>query len=317
METSINLATEPPILVSIILVNYNGADVLPDCLNSLNKFIPKHNCEIILVDNDSQDNSIDLVTDNFPDTKIIRMSRNCGFGAGNNAGAKIAQGKFLFLLNTDITLNNNILPHLLDLMENRLDVGIIGTKLLFPDQSFQLSVAPAISIQGEFISRKLHKIAANKEYLQQVEKKYIFIQELDWVSGASLFICTELFHDLGGFDETFFMYFEDADLCQRVINKGYKVLYTPEVSLIHIRGHSMKKNADVMAVEYRRSQIYYYQKHRPQWESFILKVYLFIKFTYEYIKTRNTYILEILQLLYLFSVSRQNSNHRATENTEL
>jgi GT2 family glycosyltransferase len=297
MQTSITVPSEPIILVSIILVNYNGADVLPACLNSLAKFIPPDNCEIILVDNNSQDDSIKYVTENFPNIKLMRMSRNCGFGAGNNAGAKIAQGKFLFLLNTDVTLTNNILPHLIDLMENRLDVGIIGTKLLFPDQSFQLSVAPAISIQGEFKSRNSHKLAAKKEYLQQLEQQYQVMQEVDIVVGASLFIRAELFHDLGGFDENFFMYFEDADLCQRVQNKGYKIFYTPEVYLIHIRGHSMKKNADAMAVEYRRSQIYYYKKHRPQWESLILKFYLLVKFVYEYIKTRNSYVLEILKLL--------------------
>jgi GT2 family glycosyltransferase len=297
MQTSITVPSEPIILVSIILVNYNGADVLPACLNSLAKFIPPDNCEIILVDNNSQDDSIKYVTENFPNIKLMRMSRNCGFGAGNNAGAKIAQGKFLFLLNTDVTLTNNILPHLIDLMQKRLDVGIIGTKLLFPDQSFQLSVAPAISIQGEFKSRNSHKLAANKEYLQRLEQEYQIMQEVDIVVGASLFIRAELFDDLGGFDENFFMYFEDADLCQRVQNKGYKILYTPEVYLIHIRGYSMKKNADAMAVEYRRSQIYYYKKHRPQWESLILKVYLFVKFVYKYIKTRNSYMLEILKLL--------------------
>jgi GT2 family glycosyltransferase len=297
MQPSITVPSEPIILVSIILVNYNGADVLPACLNSLGEYIPQDNCEIILVDNNSQDDSIKYVTENFPNIKLVRMSRNCGFGAGNNAGAKIAQGKFLFLLNTDVSVTNNILPHLIDLMQKRLDVGIIGTKLLFPDQSFQLSVAPAISIQGEFKSRNSHKLAANKEYLQRLEQQYQVMQEVDIVVGASLFIRAELFHDLGGFDENFFMYFEDADLCQRVQNKGYKILYNPEVYLIHIRGHSMKKNADAMAVEYRRSQIYYYKKHRPQWESLILKFYLLVKFLYEYIKTRNTYMLEILKLL--------------------
>ncbi|KZL48595.1 glycosyltransferase [Nodularia spumigena CENA596] len=286
------------ILVSIILVNYNGADVLPDCLNSLNQFIPKDNCEIILVDNHSQDDSLDFVAENFPDIKIIRMSKNYGFGAGNNAGAKVARGKFLFLLNTDILLTNNILPHLIDLMQKRLDVGIIGTKLLFPDQSFQISVSHKIGIQGEFKSSKLHQYAENKYNLNSLEQDYQVIKEVDIVVGASLFIRAELFDNLGGFDENFFMYFEDSDLCQRVQNQGYKILYTPEVYLIHIRGHSMKKNANAMAVEYRRSQIYYYKKHRPGWERFILKIYLFVKFFYEYIKTKKSYNLEILKLLF-------------------
>jgi GT2 family glycosyltransferase len=185
-------------------------------------------------------------------------------------------------------------------MEQHLDVGIIGTKLLFPDQSFQISTSPAIGIQGEFKSSRFHKDAQDKSKIKRLEHKYSMTQEVDIVVGAAMFIRAELFHLLGGFDEKFFMYFEDSDLCQRVQNYGYKVLYVPEVSLIHIRGHSMQKNANAMAVEYRRSQIYYYQKHRPLWERFILKVYLFTKFIYEFIKTRNPYSLEILKLLFIY-----------------
>ena len=102
--------------VSIILVNYNGVDVLIDCLNSLEKFIPQDNCEIIVVDNNSQDNSVDIINDKFPHIKLIQLPKNVGFGAGNNAGAKVAKGEFLFLLNTDTILTNNILPHLIELI---------------------------------------------------------------------------------------------------------------------------------------------------------------------------------------------------------
>ena len=89
------------VIISIILVNYNGADVLIDCLNSLEKFIPRDNCELIVVDNNSQDNSLDILNDKFPHIKLIKLPKNVGFGAGNNAGAKVAKGEFLFLLNTD------------------------------------------------------------------------------------------------------------------------------------------------------------------------------------------------------------------------
>lgn len=288
-----------PILVSIILVNYNGADVLPDCLNSLDQLVPKDNCEIILVDNNSQDDSPNLVAENFPDVKILRLPKNYGFGIGNNAGAKIAKGKFLFLLNTDTILTTNILPHLVELMEKNHDVGIIGTKLLFPDKSFQISFAYTIGIKGEFLAKKLHTDAEDKAKLNCLEQDFQEIREVDIVVGAALFIRADLFHSLGGFDENFFVYFEDADLCKRVQEQGYKVIYTPHVSLIHIRGHSMKKNANPMAVEYRRSQIYYYKKHCAIWEILFLKVYLFIKFLSEFLLTRNPYSLEIIKLLFI------------------
>jgi len=286
--------------VSIILVNYNGADVLINCLNSLEKFIPKDNCEIILVDNNSQDNSIDIVDNKFPEIKLIKLPENVGFGAGNNAGAKVAKGEFLFLLNTDIILKSNILSHLIELMSANLDVGVIGTKLLFPDGSFQISFSPKIGIKGEIEAKKIHKNAQNKNKLNIIEHNFKDIKEVDIVVGAAFFIRTNLFNLLGGFDEKFFMYFEESDLCQRVRNAGYKILYTPHVSIIHIRGHSVKKISNKMAVEYRRSQIYYYYKHLPMWEILMLKIYLLFKFLYEYFKTSNPYSWEIIKLVFMY-----------------
>ena len=126
--------------VSIILVNFNGEDVLVDCLNSLEKFIPNECCEIILVDNNSQDNSVDLIESKFPRIKLIKLPKNIGFGAGNNVGAREAKGNFLFLLNTDTIITSNFLPHLLGLMTENLDVGVIGTKLVFLDGRFQIPI---------------------------------------------------------------------------------------------------------------------------------------------------------------------------------
>lgn len=283
--------------VSIILVNYNGADILPDCLNSVSRFFNKDNSEVIVVDNSSEDFSANFVAENFPDIQLIRLPVNKGFGAGNNAGAKVAKGEFLFLLNTDTIITSNILPHLIDLMEENPEVGIIGPKLLFPDGIFQISFSPKISIRGEIEAKKLHSYAQSPTKLNLLENNFQQIKEVDIVVGAAFFIRADLFHSLGGFDEKFFMYFEESDLCQRVKNAGYKVLYTPEVSLIHIRGHSVNKIANKMAVEYRHSQIYYYQKHRPLWERLILRVYLFTKFFYKFAITLNPYCWQIVKLV--------------------
>ncbi|MHC5718547.1 MAG: glycosyltransferase family 2 protein, partial [Nostoc sp.] len=112
-----------------------------------------------------------------------------------------------------------------------------------------------------------------------------------------------LFHQLGGFDEKFFMYFEESDLCQRAQCQGYKIIYTPHVSLIHLKGYSIQKAANTMAIEYRRSQIYYYQKHRPLWEQTLLLIYLFLKFFGEFVTTNNPSSLKILILLFTIKKS--------------
>ncbi|RCJ25028.1 glycosyltransferase [Nostoc sp. ATCC 43529] len=289
---------QQPISVSIILVNYNGAEILPDCLNSIQKFIDLPSYEIIVVDNASSDGSVELIAEKFPDVQLIRETQNRGFGAGNNAGAKVASGEFLFLLNTDTIITHNILPHLIDLMQADSQVGIIGPKLLNPDGSLQISVSPALGIKGEYQARQMHLDYLNNSERNLIEQQFQQIQEVDIVVGAAFFIRSSLFQKLNGFDENFFMYFEESDLCQRAQYEGYKIIYTPDVSLIHLQGYSIQKAVNAMAIEYRRSQIYYYQKHRPWWEQFGLRVYLFYKFFGEFITTANPNSLKIIFLLF-------------------
>ncbi|MCA2734318.1 MAG: glycosyltransferase family 2 protein [Pseudanabaena sp. M135S2SP2A07QC] len=286
--------------VSIILVNFNGEDVLVNCLRSLEKFVPKHNSEIIVVDNSSHDNSINIIESKFPDVRLIKLPQNLGFGTGNNVGAREAKGDFLLLLNTDTIVTSNFLPHLLELMSSNSDVGIIGPKLVFPDGKFQVSFSPEISFTGEIRAKKMHKNSYDENKLYLIEKNFQSIRAVDIVVGAAFFIRKDLFDLLGGFDERFFMYFEESDLCKRVRDKGYKVLYTPHISIIHLRGHSVKKLSDRMSLEYRKSQIYYYHKHCQLWEIFCLRVYLLVKFLYEYLKSPNFYNLEIIKLVFVY-----------------
>ncbi|MEH2235899.1 glycosyltransferase family 2 protein [Nostoc sp.] len=294
---------QQPISVSVILVNYNGAEILPDCLKSIQKFIDVPTYEIILVDNASSDGSVELVAENYPQIRLVKQKENRGFGAGNNAGAKLASGEFLFLLNTDTVLTSNIFPHLIKLMEADPQVGIIGPKLLNSDGSLQISISPALGIQGEYQARQIHQAYQNISQQNLIEQKFQEIQEVDIVVGAAFFIRSILFDELGGFDENFFMYFEESDLCQRAQNQGYKIIYTPHVSLIHLKGYSIQKAANTMAIEYRRSQIYYYQKHRPWWEQLLLRIYLFYKFFWEFITTANPNSLKVIILLFAIKKS--------------
>jgi GT2 family glycosyltransferase len=284
-------------LVSIILVNYNGIDVIENCLQSLQQFLQAVPHEVIVVDNASQDGSPDLVKQNFPQVHLIRLVENRGFGAGNNIGAKIANGEFLFFLNTDTQLISDVLPTLVMLMKEYPDVGIIGSKLLNSDGSLQLSTAWAVSIAGEFRTLQQLKYYENLQRRATIMQRFDQPQEVDVVVGAAFLIRRTLFETLGGFDENFFMYFEESDLCQRAQYLGWKILYTPAVSLIHIRGHSTDKIAGRMAIEYRRSQLYYYQKHRPLWEQVVLRLYLLLKFAIAALRSTNPGHWTLIRLL--------------------
>jgi len=286
---------DPQPLVSIILVSYNDADVLPACLQSLQAFSQTVSYEIIVVDNASPDGSTDGLAQQFPGIKILSQPTNLGFGAGNNAGSKVAKGEFLLLLNPDTCLTEEILPHLLEIMADPT-VGIVGPKLLNLDGSLQLSTSPAISIWGEYRAQKRlldMQIPARQGAIAQ---EFTTVHPVDIVVGAAFLIRRQLFEQLGGFDQRFFMYFEESDLCQRAKNAGWQVMYTPKVSLIHLKGHASQQIPDRIRLEYRRSQLYYYQKHRPLWEQLVLRLYLLSKFGIAFCKSFQAIDRQILWL---------------------
>lgn len=263
--------------VSIVIVNYNGADAIVDCLASVFQHCETEKIEVIVVDNDSQDGSPDLIAQKFPTVQLIRQSTNVGFGTANNVGARHGRGDYLFLLNSDTLMQNNLLPVLINKLESSPAIAIVGPRLLNVDGSFQLSTAYEIGLWGEW--RTLQEVRryrrpANRPALAQ---QYGADQCVDIVVGAAMLMRRSQFLQLGGFDETFFMYFEESDLCQRFRDAGYQLLYTPDVALIHIGGFSVAQAAGKMAAEYRRSQRYYYQKHRPHWEQWVLHRYLAFK----------------------------------------
>ena len=281
--------------VSIILVNYNGSQVVIDCLDSLQNTLQTIAHEVIVVDNASTDGSADLIETLFPTVHLVRQSQNCGFGAGNNLGASFANGEFLLLLNTDTLLTFDILPYLVDLMRQDPTIGIIGPQLLNPDGGLQRSTAPEIGIWGEY--QALKQQLDDRNHRHQIDRQFAKMQEVDIVVGAALFVRRGLFEVLAGFDETFFMYFEESDLCRRAQTKGWKVVYAPSVSLIHLGGYSVSKTPDKLRLDYRRSQLYYYQKHRPIWEQVTLRIYLVMKFVCSFLYSFKSANLEILRLI--------------------
>ena len=242
-------------LCSIIIINYNTKNLLRACLSSVLAY-NFNNAEIIVVDNNSQDESVEMLQSEFADKiKLIVNQTNFGFGAANNQAAKVAQSKYLFFLNSDTLMWEDILPRLFGFLETYQQVGIISPQLLLEDDTMQLYAYGKFPTISNSIFKRLNKIKeTGEDYLP-----------VDWVSGAALIIRRELFAKLSGFDEKFFMYFEDMDLCQRVKDAGYQVMVSKPDKLVHLGGKSLAQHAQRKRYYYQ-SQRYFYRKHygRPR-----------------------------------------------------
>ena len=228
----------PPKL-SIVIVNYNGKHFMDDCLESIAQCVTDSH-EVIVIDNASSDASADYIQDKFPFVRLIRSDENLGFTGGNNRAAKIARGEILLLLNNDTFIKTNINP-LLKLFDSDDDLGVVGCRMRYGDgrlqHTFGYTHTPC-TIVCSWLGLKRIKFLP-KMFRREVidEHEYDRYQpDVSWVSGAFLMVRRNLWNQLGGFDDRYFMYMEDVDLCRRITELDYRVAYSPDVEIVHYEG---------------------------------------------------------------------------------
>jgi len=218
--------------------------MLVRCLHSI-RSQSGHNPEVILVDNASQDNSVELTKDFLPWLKLIANKRNLGFGRANNQALKISRGGYIYFLNPDTELKEGVLDAIIEFMESNPEVGLAGTRILNPDGSSQSSVERRYP--GERHSRaELSKLKG----------------DIAWVSGASMIARRSVMREVMGFDERFFLYGEDLDLCLAVRNAGWTIGYIPGALVIHWGGVSER---DTLPIDIWKKKLHaeflFYHKH--------------------------------------------------------
>jgi GT2 family glycosyltransferase len=256
-------------VVSICLVNYNDSGHLEACLRSIEADAREIPHEIIVADNASTDGSVALLAEKFPGVRSMRNVRNLGFGRANNLAARESQGQFLLFVNTDIVVHPGALPRLLDEMKENPLTGAAGPGLLNPGDAFQVSFGGRVNFFTEAIKKGLLNRMKSRAL-----KKNRARREVGWISGAFLFVRKKAFLEAGAFDENLFLYFEDIDLCTRIREVGYKVVFLPESVSFHWGGAATAGAALRSRLEYRRSQLYFYRKHNSMISLFLLKLYL-------------------------------------------
>jgi hypothetical protein len=261
-------------MVSIIILTYNGLSLTRQLLDSLLKNVDIKNNEIIVVDNASTDNTVDELNREYNWIKLVENKTNLGFGAANNVASKHASGDILLFLNNDVIVENDFITPVVHKFSN-VEFGVLGPRILNTDHTLQLSAGSFPSVSNELNDKFVYKYYRRIGWLRKnFENKFSKEKLVDWVTGACLFIKRKVFNEIGGFDENYFMYFEDKDLCKRVKDIGCHVLYFPEVEIVHLLGQSSNiAQAEKLKRIYRESQRYYYLKHRNKVEYFILKLY--------------------------------------------
>ena len=216
--------------LSIIIVNYNVKEFLQNLIHSIYKAAQKITFEIIVIDNASNDGSVEFIRDKFPDVKIFANDKNLGFSKANNIGLKAALGKYLLLINPDTLVSEDTFDKMIRFFNDNPDAGLAGCKILNPDGSLQLacrrsfpgpwtSFCKVTGLSTMFPKSRLFA-RYNLTYLNE-DQTY----EVDAISGSFMMFPREIYEKIGGLDEQFFMYGEDLDFCYRVQKAGYKVLY--------------------------------------------------------------------------------------------
>ena len=224
--------------VSIIIVNYNGKELLQKCLDSLLK-VNYDNFEIILVDNNSTDGTVEFITKNYPSLIIIKLDSNKGFAEPNNVAAKISKGKYLLFLNNDTVVTPNFISEMVKVMETDKKIAVCQSLLLKPDGSVDSS--------GDFIDH-LGVVYNSKTKIDE-------IREVSSAKGASMLVRSDIFEKLDGFDQKFFITFEDVDLCWRSWILGYRVLIIPTSIVYHEGGITIKKIKSEIAFHGFKNQL--------------------------------------------------------------
>lgn len=265
--------------MSIIIVSWNTRQLLRGCLDSIYKETQKINFEVFVVDNASSDGSAEMSKTDYPQVRLIENKNNAGFAAANNLALKRASGRYVLFLNPDTVILDGALDKGVQIMDGRPEISILGAKTFNADMTRQKTIAPNPNLLSQiFLLTKLRHIFPKSKIIKKYQRfdfdydKESFID--GHTQGSFLLIRKNVLDAIGSFDEKFYIWFEEVDLCFRARQGGYKILYSPEIKIIHYGGESFKQ---VMALKkqrmYNRSLFYYFWKNKPKRQYFILRLF--------------------------------------------
>ena len=263
--------------MSVVVVSFNTKAELLLCVRSVSDHagIP---VETIVVDNQSGDGSPDAVRSAFPGVRLLQNPENRGFAKAVNRGVAEARAPLVLLLNSDAQLQKGALPRLVAELEARKDVALVGPRIL-GEGGAELSFGPEPSFLSEWRQRRLVRGSQGREksITAEVESLTSRPSEPGWISAACCLVRKDALDAVGGLDEGFFLYEEDVDLSLRLRRAGYGLLFVPDALVFHLRGRSMEAVSARARLEYDRSHIRLYRKHRGLVSVFLLRAFLALR----------------------------------------
>jgi GT2 family glycosyltransferase len=263
--------------LSIVIVAWNVRDLVLDCLASIADAKLGLTYEVIVVDNGSVDATVESVVRQFPDTRVVALPKNIGFGAGNNRGLEVMRGRHAVLLNSDTIVLPGGLEACVRFLDEHPDVGAVGPQLLNPDRTKQNCIHNSPTLVSEIVGQSfLRRVLPKRWPSKRVD--YAAPVEVEAVLGACLFARREVIEQVGLIDEDYFFFLEETDWCHRMRAAGWRVFHLPDAHVIHLYGESTKKKLPLRTrIEYYRSRYIFFRKNRSRAVYLALRAIVHVK----------------------------------------
>jgi GT2 family glycosyltransferase len=280
--------------LSVIIVSWNVRDLLRACLVSVqNHFtnLPIYQStitvEVIVVDNASADGSAGMVATEFPWVRLVANTENRGFTAANNEGLALSHGRYVLFLNPDTEVVGDALATMVVYMEAHPEIGALGPQLRYADSSLQPSRRrfPTFTT-ALFESTPLAWHWPNNPWARRyrlADRPDDAAQQVDWVVGAALLVRRQALDQVGGFDESYFMYSEELDLCRRIKAAGWQIAYLPTAQIIHYEGRSSEQVVAARHIRFQTSKVRYFRKFHGALAAEALRIFLLAAFAVEWL----------------------------------
>ncbi|MEE3323724.1 MAG: glycosyltransferase family 2 protein [Methanosphaera sp.] len=268
--------------LSIIIVNFRTYDLTKQTISSVLDTVKNIEYEILVVDNDSADGSLEKLIQDFKNeslVKFIKNNHNDGFAVANNLAFKEAKGEYTLLLNSDVIVNDRTINESLDYIKGNKNIGILGCKVVLPDGTLDKACRrsfPTFKVSFYRMSG-LSKLFPNSKRFNQYNLSYLDengVYPVDCVVGAFMLIDSAVMRKCNGLDESYFMYGEDIDLCYKVKELGYEVYYFGKYNIIHYKGASGKNKR--LLYEFYKSMEIFYNKHYKKEDSFVINIITYV-----------------------------------------